>query len=187
MSDPFDVRFKNDYLPVFAQDSLSESTLPEDVSPGHVIGTFKATDSDLGSQSSIKYSIKPDLGSLAIDRNTGVLTVAKGLDRELTNEIAVAIVATDSAPAPFHKSTEHAYRLILSDLNDNSPVFNQSETHFDIKESTAVGDVALAITATDADAGDNARLTYTMVSTNDYDGFFEFKSDSASFVVKRKF
>jgi len=185
LSKPFDVRYKNDFSPVFAQNSLSESTFPEDVNPGQVLGTFTATDQDPGSQSSVKYSIQPNLGYLAIDRNTGVLTVAKSLDREMTNEIAVAIVATDSAPTPFHRSTEHAYKLILSDLNDNNPVFNASKTRFDVKESTAVGDVVVVITASDADDGDNARLTYEMVSHNDT-VFFEFRSDSASFIAKGK-
>ena len=164
---------------------ISSKTLPEDVPIGTHLGTFKATDGDVGLQSTVTYTLLPNLGYLAIDNKDGVLKVAAILDRETTPQIKVNIVATDNAPSEFRKSTKHTFTLLLSDLNDNAPhfAFNSSTEPFIVKETVAIGLVGMTATATDKDDGDNARMTYTLLARND-NGIFDFDQTSARFIVK---
>ena len=157
-------------------------TLPEDVDIGTQLGTFKATDADIGLQASVTYSISPNLGYLSIGNQNGILTVAKALDREMTPNIKVYIVATDNAPQEFRRSSNHSFTLYLIDLNDNQPRFNFT-TPFYVKETAAVGSVAMVTEAKDEDEGDNAQMTYTLLHRND-SGIFEFDQISARFTLK---
>ena len=60
-------------------------------------------------------------------------------------------------------------RVNIVDENDNSPVFSQSLYEVTVPEDTDSNQAVLTVNATDADAGDNSRLTYSMVVV---DGFY---------------
>ena len=181
------MRYKNDHAPVFDAGMVTSATIPEGTSSGTYLGIFKATDYDIGSQSTVTYSLSPDLGYLSINNNNGTLTVSGTLDRELTPQIKVDVVATDNAPPEFQKSTKHSFVLVVSDLNDNAPQFDFNNTltkpyHY-VRETVKIGEVAMVATATDLDEGENARMVYALVSRND-SGMFEFDPTSAHFKVK---
>lgn len=185
-SDPFDVRYQNNFRPVFQNNPTSEMTVSEDIAVNTQLATFTATDQDTGFQSTIKYSLSPDLGYLKIDRTTGVLSVAKQLDRETTNEVIVAIVATDNAPIPFEYSTNHTFKLILTDVNDNAPQFQDSQIHHNVMETETIGTTIIQVTATDPDEGANGQITYSLVSTNDSTGIFSFDANTGQFTLQSK-
>ena len=59
------------------------------------------------------------------------------------------------------------------DKNDNPPVFVGAPYTFPIRENPAVGAIVGTVTATDADSGENAALTYT----SDISSHFAISSD----------
>ncbi|XP_066933159.1 fibrocystin-L-like [Clytia hemisphaerica] len=184
VSAPFDVRFKNDYAPVFNSDfKLDTKTVSEDIAVGTSLTTFKATDQDPGIQSTITYSVTSINDCLSIGSTDGVLNVAKGIDRDLNNQIVATITATDNAPSPFEKSTTHSFTLVLSDLNDNAPLFDD-KTFYEIEETVAMDQVAMTITATDIDEGENARIVYSVMHTNDTHNKLTLDSTTGNFIVK---
>lgn len=158
----------------------------EDVTVNSPLAAFTATDRDTGFQSTIKYSLSPDLAMLKIDQTTGVLSVAKQLDRELTSEVNVAIVATDSAPIPFEHATNHTFKLILTDVNDNTPSFEDSRIYHDVLETAVIGSVVKSVTANDPDEGANGQITYLLISTNDFTGLFNYDANTGEIIVQSK-
>lgn len=61
--------------------------------------------------------------------------------------------------------------VIVDDVNDNYPIIVGTYA-LTIAESVAVGTVVTTINTTDADKGDNARITYTVVSGNTDNDFY---------------
>lgn len=54
--------------------------------------------------------------------------------------------------------------IVVTDVNDNAPVFREEAYEVSVAEDTSVGSVIATVTATDADAGDNAVLAYRLLS-----------------------
>lgn len=64
-----------------------------------------------------------------------------------------------------------SFVLQVSDTNDNDPVFTNNPQNYraSLNESIAAGSFVLAMTATDADKGNNSKITY-YISSNGTDG-----------------
>lgn len=56
--------------------------------------------------------------------------------------------------------------VTILDINDNTPVFSESIFTVTVSESLPVGSRFLNVTASDADIGDNALLTWSIMSGN---------------------
>ena len=52
--------------------------------------------------------------------------------------------------------------VLVSDINDNAPVFQESSYSTAVSETLSVGSEVLNLLATDADYGSNAHVTYTI-------------------------
>ena len=52
--------------------------------------------------------------------------------------------------------------MTVLDVNDNSPMFSQSQYEFSLQEHSPVGEVLASVIATDNDIGSNAILTYSL-------------------------
>ncbi|XP_061620755.1 neural-cadherin [Phyllopteryx taeniolatus] len=113
----------NDHAPVFIPHFLSLGPLSEDVPTGTSVAHLVASDSDSGQNRQLVYSLSRDSdpeGLFAVDQS-GVLTVARPLDRERTAQHRLVVVATDQgAPALSGSAT---VELPLLDVNDNGPQF----------------------------------------------------------------
>lgn len=57
-------------------------------------------------------------------------------------------------------SSLHQITINIEDVNDNSPVFPQDTINTGIPESATPGSLVEVVSATDADYGSNAVLTY---------------------------
>ena len=53
-------------------------------------------------------------------------------------------------------------RVLISDVNDNRPVFQQSSYFTSVSEAQSVGSDILNLLATDSDNGINASIIYTI-------------------------
>ena len=62
--------------------------------------------------------------------------------------------------------------ITLDDINDNEPSFAETSYVIDINEEIPIGGLAYDVTATDADIGNNARLTFTLDGSADSDHFY---------------
>uniref|UniRef100_A0AAQ5YDQ5 Uncharacterized protein n=1 Tax=Amphiprion ocellaris TaxID=80972 RepID=A0AAQ5YDQ5_AMPOC len=118
----------NDHAPVFIPHFLSLAPLPEDLSVGTSVARLVASDSDSGQNREITYSLSEDSdpeGLFTIDQS-GVLSVARPLDRERIPQHHLVVVATDHGVPPLIGSA--TVQLPLLDVNDNGPEFEAAYT-----------------------------------------------------------
>ncbi|XP_018368813.1 PREDICTED: protein dachsous-like [Trachymyrmex cornetzi] len=143
----------------------------ENVRPGTRVGFI-----DIDSP---PYLIAPVPGSpvetdLIIESATGEIRTRVPLDRETRPSYSlvalprVRVVITvldenDNAPTFAPPLRSHLnVNVTVQDVNDNPPVFNQTRYDASVPENATVGTPVLAVNATDADAGDNSRIEYSI-------------------------
>ncbi|KAM7406563.1 hypothetical protein PAMP_000934 [Pampus punctatissimus] len=113
----------NDHAPVFIPHFLSLAPLPENITVGTSVARLVASDSDSGQNRDITYSLSEDSdpeGLFTIDQS-GLLSVARPLDRERIPQHHLVVVATDHGVPPLTGSA--TVQLPLLDVNDNGPEF----------------------------------------------------------------
>ncbi|KAM4592527.1 neural-cadherin isoform 2-T2 [Odontesthes bonariensis] len=113
----------NDHAPVFIPHFLGLAPLPEDISVGTSVAHLVASDSDSGQNRDIIYSLLEDSdpgGLFTIDQS-GVLSVARPLDREKIPQHHLVVIASDHGDPPLTGSA--TVQLPLLDVNDNGPEF----------------------------------------------------------------
>lgn len=143
----------DDQSPVFTS-VPSVTRIPEDTPVGGMVLQITAIDGDRGVNNPIKYRItKGDNGLFTINSNTGIVSVAKKLDRESANnelsttsssstifgsasyilEIEATEVTSIIRPPP---STTTEVTIILTDVNDEIPKFRSSSYTAEILENS---------------------------------------------------
>ncbi|KAI1240359.1 hypothetical protein IHE44_0008776 [Lamprotornis superbus] len=149
----------NDNPPVFTPWIQTHLSVPENAA-GLDLGTFSATDLDIGDNALISYSLQDDFaGTFHINSSTGKLMTQKSLDREVMDSYELIIMATDSGKSP--QSASLVLSIAVEDVNDNPPVFPQKSYSVTVKENEPPH-VILSAVATDADIGYNAIIHYTI-------------------------
>lgn len=98
---------------------------------------------------------------LRLDPDTGELT-ARPLDREAVAQYWLSVTARDRSRAALQGSCNIS--VVVLDENDNDPQFGQRRYAVQVAEDVPVGHTVLVVRATDADAGENARITYTLAN-----------------------
>ena len=96
--------------------------------------------------------------------SSGMISTNKSLDREDISFYTLVIQATDKGTPPLTETVK--VNITILDINDNSPQFTKPAFSVIVSESLPTGSRFLNITATDADIGDNALLTYSIKSGN---------------------
>ncbi|XP_071128543.1 cadherin-87A-like isoform X4 [Mytilus edulis] len=182
------VRNINDNSPIFTQTSYT-ARINEGESAGKSVVTVLANDADKGDYGVVRYEMKDPLNRFLINDTTGEITVAPGavLDRETTPQIDVQVTAYDSPlDASVRRFTNVRVYISLDDINDNPPVFTQSNYVATIIETVPVGIQVLQVFATDADIGYNAEIAYTITNnTGDPNGFFSIAEKSGRIRVAK--
>ncbi|XP_049610100.1 protocadherin gamma-C5 isoform X4 [Syngnathus scovelli] len=157
-----DVIDVNDNVPEVTLTSLT-SPIQENSAPETVIALISARDLDSGKNGEVSLTIPQGL-PFKLNSAFGMhysLTTAGPLDRELESEYKVVIKATDGGLPPL--SSQTTFVVKLSDVNDNAPTFSQNSYSVDIPENNAPSAPITAVSATDPDLGDNARITYSIL------------------------
>ncbi|KAM9356569.1 protocadherin gamma-C5-like isoform 1-T1 [Symphorus nematophorus] len=152
----------NDNAPEVTLTSLT-SPIREDSAPETVIALISARDLDSGVNGKVTLSVKPGLPfklNSAFGMHYSLIT-AGNLDRETVPEYTVVIKATDAGSPPL--SSQTTFVVKLSDVNDNAPTFSQPSYSVDIPENNAPSAPIAAVSATDPDMGDNARISYSIL------------------------
>uniref|UniRef100_A0A8C5CJ53 Cadherin domain-containing protein n=1 Tax=Gadus morhua TaxID=8049 RepID=A0A8C5CJ53_GADMO len=77
--------------------------------------------------------------------------------------------------------------ISVLDANDNAPVFTQSVYKASIKEGAPLGTIVTTVTATDADDGENGKITYSISSMSGNTlGIFEVNEENGAVTLSGK-
>ncbi|XP_033489003.2 protocadherin alpha-7-like [Epinephelus lanceolatus] len=150
----------NDNAPEIEVTSFSRA-LPEDSKPGTTVALISVKDSDSGLNGKVMSYISQDLPftlTPSLQNNMYSLVIKSLLDRELQSQYDVTIVGKDTGEPSL--SSEKTIHIVVSDVNDNRPVFSQNPYTFYITENNNPGASILSVTARDDDEDSNAVITY---------------------------
>lgn len=110
-------------------------------------------------------------GYLAVDPDTGVVTVSGRLDYEtFPDPKQISSVLTVSEPGVANKSVNATLVVIIEDINDNTPIFTPDKYNFWVYDDAKVGHVIGDVNATDADCCQFGLIQYAII--NDVDDYF---------------
>ena len=131
-----------------------EITIPENTAVGTEIADYDASDPD-GDALTFTIKTQTDTGHFGLVEIDGKLSIATGLDYETQQVYLVEINVSD----PFEAEAEIQVLVTVTNVNDNSPVFDAAPaTSLSVTENTARGFVLANYSATDAD-GDTVKYT----------------------------
>ncbi|XP_031549953.1 protocadherin Fat 4-like isoform X4 [Actinia tenebrosa] len=152
----------NDNSPSFQGTIPYDASIKEDAGIGANIVKVLAKDSDSGLNSTVKYAITAgnDQGSFSMDNKTGQISLSGSLDREKTAQYTLTIQAYDGGTPPMTNTTTVIINVL--DVNDNSPVMNQTLLSKTLSEWATNGTEVAVVSATDADSGEYSRITYVI-------------------------
>ncbi|XP_037763059.1 protocadherin gamma-B5 isoform X10 [Chelonia mydas] len=156
---------ENDNAPEVTLTSVS-SPIPEDSVPGTVIALIRARDRDAGENGKITCHLQHDLPFkiLSSSRNYYKIITDSTLDREKIPEYNITVTAADKGTPPL--SAQKTILLQISDINDNAPVFEKPSYTAYVPENNPSGASIFSVKASDRDLDRNARVTYSILSSN---------------------
>ena len=162
----FNIQNADESAPSFP--TLCEFSVPENASLNVVIAECLATDEDNIATSPsdvlVTYSIFSGNQNnvLAIDSNTGGISLLQALDRETTPSHSFTIQGQDISGRTAFQNV----RIIVSDANDNSPQFGSSSYSYDFTVSRIQSRTQnlITVSATDMDINENSAITYSITS-----------------------
>lgn len=157
----------NDNPPEIVLSSLS-SPVREDARADTVVALISINDKDSGQNKQVSLDIiPPDLPfKIKSFRNHYTIVTSALLDRETISSYNVTVTATDGGTPPL--SSSMTVRVEVADINDNPPRFKQTSYTVYVSENNAPSAPLCVIKATDPDAGENARITYTILTDNNH-------------------
>ncbi|MFZ9520009.1 MAG: cadherin domain-containing protein [Silvanigrellaceae bacterium] len=145
--------------------SLTNSTIPESLPPGSVIGLLFSTDPDEGE--SFTYGVGgPDSAALTVESNQ--LKTSAALNFEDKNSLSFSITTTDKGGSTFTKSFE----VQITNINESPTDITLSG--ISIPENSVSGTVIGTLQTTDPDASNT--FSYTLSGTDG--GMFKIVGNS---------
>ncbi|KAM6440222.1 protocadherin-7 isoform 2-T3 [Liasis olivaceus] len=179
---------RNDNEPRFMQDVFT-FYVKENLQPNSPVGMVTVMDADKGRNAQLSLAIQPGAqepgpgtpdGIFSIENDTGTIYSTVSFDRELQTSYTFRVKAVDSGEPAL--SATATVSLFVMDENDNAPaVTSPANSSFTVlPPSSSPRSVVAAVQARDADVGQNAELSYSLVGGNP---FKLFEIDPASGVV----
>ncbi|XP_055704133.1 protocadherin-like wing polarity protein stan [Phlebotomus papatasi] len=166
----------NNFAPVFENAPYTSSVF-EDAPVGTTVLVVSATDSDVGINAQITYSLNDEtvngLGAsepFTVNPQTGAIVTNAPLDRETISGYLLTVTAKDGGN-PSHSDTTDV-EITVTDVNDNPPVFKVPVYQASIPEDALIGTSVIQIAATDLDQGINGRIKYALSDKDKEDGSF---------------
>uniref|UniRef100_A0A2K6ARP0 Protocadherin-16 n=1 Tax=Macaca nemestrina TaxID=9545 RepID=A0A2K6ARP0_MACNE len=148
--------------PIFEQLQYVFS-VPEDVAPGTSVGIVQAHNPP-GRLAPVTLSLSggDPRGLFSLDAISGLLQTLRPLDRELLGPVLELEVRAGSGVPPAFAVAR--VRVLLDDVNDNSPTFPAPEDTVLLPPNTAPGTPIYTLRALDPDSGVNSRVTFTLLA-----------------------
>ncbi|XP_059932324.1 protocadherin Fat 3a isoform X3 [Gadus macrocephalus] len=158
----------NDNQPLFEKMSY-RAVLSETAMIGTPALQVIATDSDSEKNSIVRYQIFSDTHNSTdyfhIDSSSGLILTARMLDHEVVQSYHFTVRATDNGFPPLR--SEVSVVVVVNDMNDNPPVFNQLLYEAYVSELAPRGHFVTCVQASDADSSDSEKLVYSILSGNE--------------------
>ncbi|XP_072573580.1 protocadherin gamma-A11-like isoform X8 [Paramormyrops kingsleyae] len=154
----------NDNAPVFTKKEL-QLNISELIGSGARYLLESAKDPDVGVNSIQGYNLSPSEHFVLKQqsRPDGAryveMVIRSALDREIQEEHNLMLTAFDGGSP--QKSGTMKILVVVSDANDNAPVFSQAVYKAHLPENASKGTAVLKVSATDADKGVNAQIKYS--------------------------
>uniref|UniRef100_H3A381 Cadherin domain-containing protein n=1 Tax=Latimeria chalumnae TaxID=7897 RepID=H3A381_LATCH len=171
----------NDNPPSFNQTSYT-AYVRENNSPGSAICVVKAMDLDWDKNAHVIYSImgtqihgKPVSSYFLINPETGNIQALRSFDHEQFRDLQIQVKAQDTGFPPL--SSNVTVNVFVLDQNDNAPEIlypPQTSTTSAVElapRSAEVGYLVTKVVAFDADSGQNAWLSYTLLKATEPKSF----------------
>ena len=155
------VKDVNDYSPMFDAAETGEREIAENSEAGTAVGDpLVATDGD---GEDVTYSLGGDDAMyFAVGEDTGQITVGEGtvLDYESDKKMYMVTVTANDGTGADNATGSIAVTIMVTDVNDYSPMFESETTELMVAENTAAGmPVGDPLIATDGDGED---VTYSL-------------------------
>ncbi|XP_058848728.1 neural-cadherin-like [Acipenser ruthenus] len=169
----------NDNAPVFTcmPDNCNGNVLehsPVDTSVMEMTAT-DLDDTTVGHNAVLTYRIVGNakngihLDLFSINPTTGTIFVAKGaLDREKMDKYFFVVEAKDGGGM----TGTGTATIWVTDVNDHAPKFTQHSCSARISENSDLNSAVLEVSATDADIGENAQLTFSIIAGDPEQKFY---------------
>ncbi|XP_069390113.1 protocadherin Fat 3a isoform X5 [Paralichthys olivaceus] len=169
----------NDNNPICDQ-VVYTASIPEDLPVNSVLLRVGATDADVGVSAWIQYSLHgPGFQDFSMDPDTGEVKSSVTLDREMTASYHLVAQATDGGG----KWCRSEVQLVVTDVNDNPPIFTLSHYTASIYEDTATKALLTRIQAIDPDEGPGRMVAYSLADSAG--GSFSIDKSSGIVVLER--
>ncbi|XP_029027438.1 protocadherin-16-like [Betta splendens] len=156
----------NDNVPAFTQD-LYQVTVSEHMPAGSAVITVTATDRDSGDNGKIIYRVVSSTrGSFYIDPSNGTLFVNQKTEFDFESPSIMVMIEARDQGSPSLSSTA-AVQVHVSDVNNNAPLFHQSEYRATVSEDGLPGSTVLTLEAVDGDLSrENCGFDFAIASGN---------------------
>ncbi|XP_003266558.2 protocadherin beta-11 [Nomascus leucogenys] len=159
------VRDINDHSPIFLEKQMLLE-IPENSPVGALFLLQSAKDLDVGINAVKSYTISPNshfhikMRVNPDNRKYPELVLDKELDYEERPELSFILTALDGGSPP--RSGTALVKVVVVDINDNSPEFEQAFYEVKIPENSILGSLVLTVSAWDLDSGRNGEICYTL-------------------------
>ncbi|XP_053319440.1 protocadherin gamma-B5-like isoform X38 [Spea bombifrons] len=155
----------NDNAPEIIVKSLF-TPVREDSEPGTLVALINVNDLDSGQNGDMTCYLTELLPFKLVSSSNNYykLITASPMDRETTSVYNITIVAEDGGFPSM--STKKIIELHVSDVNDNPPVFHDSNNIAYVPENNQPGTSIHSVHASDIDDGENAKIVYSLGNTN---------------------
>ncbi|XP_058295916.1 protocadherin alpha-9 isoform X15 [Hylobates moloch] len=152
----------NDNAPQLTIKTLS-LPVKEDAQLGTVIALISVTDLDADANGQVTCSLTPHVPFKLVStyKNYYSLVLDSALDRERVSAYELVVTARDGGSPSLWATARVSVEV--ADVNDNAPAFAQPEYTVFVKENNPPGCHVFTVSARDADAQENALVSYSLV------------------------
>ncbi|XP_057660172.1 cadherin-23 [Diorhabda carinulata] len=189
----------NNKAPVIS--NLEPISIHENLQVGKVIANITASDPDTNARlvykideksclaknekgSLLKYDDYDCAGSFNLDLYTGILSIAKLLDREIVEQFQLGVTVEDINTETGQQISFGSIQINIEDVNDNAPKFRKSFYKFIVTENSKHGTPIGAIAADDVDK--NRTITYLLEGPRNLVNLFHLNTADGDIVVANK-
>ncbi|KAL4822625.1 hypothetical protein H8958_008981 [Nasalis larvatus] len=157
-----EVEDNNDHVPDLEFKSLS-LPIREDAPLGTVIALISVSDKDMGVNGLVTCSLTSHVPFKLVStfKNYYSLVLDSALDRESVSAYELVVTARDGGSPSLWATA--SVSVEVADVNDNAPAFAQPEYTVFVKENNPPGCHIFTVSAWDADAQENALVSYSLV------------------------
>ncbi|EDW19762.2 fat-like cadherin-related tumor suppressor homolog isoform X3 [Drosophila mojavensis] len=140
-------------------------TINESIAVGSTIGEVNALDLDSSNDFKLRYYLSGrSSDDFAISKDSGILRVAKLLDRERISKYNIFTHVQDGKE--FLRECVSEIIITVNDINDNAPIFTMPYYRVSIHEDAQLQTLITKVHATDKDFGINRKISYSLIGTN---------------------